>query len=308
MKKISHSAFTKYDTCGALYENHYVKRLRTVGNSSALLFGGCIDDALNAALLKTGDPIEVFRDTFTWDAAKNCTWLKNDLDIDLFNRDDLKKILGQSIEYITWACMRKKGRIMLQGYIDKVLPLVEEVHGVQLETRDRPGFVDAVLTLRGHGMVLIDNKTTSQYYKRSSVRESTQLALYASQLEISKVGFITLSKRIPKTKSCSICGHDGTGKRFQTCNSTDDGVRCGGSWAILPAEVGDIQILVDDVSQEQMTLINNEIDNAETLIKKKEFPQNRSACDKMFGKPCPYYNYCRTGDTNGLVKKKEGER
>lgn len=305
MKPISHSAYNKYHTCPQMYKLHYVDRLRPEGNSSALLFGSAIDDALNAVLLKTGDGVETFRNAFTWELAKDCVWLKNDLDEDLFTLDEKQELQGKDLNYVTWACMRKKGRIMIQGYIEKVLPLVEEVHGVQLETKRRPGFIDAVLTLRGYGRVLIDHKTTSRFYKRDAVGESTQLALYASQLEISKVGFITLNKNISKSKVCRKCGNDGTGTRFKSCNSLSRGSRCGGPWDVKPNELGSVQILVDTVKKEEMKLINESINDTETAIKAGHFPKNLASCNQMFGRQCPYFNYCRKGNKAGLVKKEE---
>lgn len=305
MKPISYSAMSKYHTCPALYKFHYLKRLRPKGTSSALVFGSAIDDALNAALLKTGDAIDTFRKAFTWEVCKDLVWLQNDLDADLFTAEELEQLKGKSTEYYTWACMRKKGRIMLNGYMEKVYPLIEEVHGVQIETKTRPGFVDAVLSLKGHGRVLIDHKTTSKFYKRSSVKESPQLALYASELGISKIGYITLSKQIPKSKQCTKCGKDGTGTRYKTCHNVRSGERCHGNWNTDYSELGEVQILIDTVEKTEQDLALASINETEQAIKAGLFPHNLSACSNMYGKPCQYYNFCRAGDLTGLETKEE---
>jgi len=49
-KTISHSSKEKYHTCGKMYDLHYNQRIRSKTVSSALVFGGAIDQAFNALL------------------------------------------------------------------------------------------------------------------------------------------------------------------------------------------------------------------------------------------------------------------
>lgn len=61
MIKLSHSACTRYNTCGENYRLHYIERLRSKGTSSALIFGVALDSAINVLLEKQDkDPMVVF--------------------------------------------------------------------------------------------------------------------------------------------------------------------------------------------------------------------------------------------------------
>ena len=215
-----------------MYKLHYVDRLRPTGTTSALLFGVAMDEALNALLLKTADPIKTFQDNFTYEMCKDIRWFDADYDTEILTQEQLDKLKGKSESYVTWACMRVKGRMLIEQYIEQILPLIEEVHHVQLETT-RPGFIDAIVSIRGHGMVLLDHKTSSRFYKRDSVKSSGQLALYARQVGLSKAGFCVLSKQINKNKvkTCKKCGYK-TQTAHRTCNSVIDGTRCHGDFDI----------------------------------------------------------------------------
>lgn len=289
--------------CPRMYKLHYVDRLRPKGTTSALVFGNAIDEALNALLLKTGDPIKVFQKHFTWEDCKDVTWFDADYDPELFTKEQINKLTGKSTAYMSWACLRVKGRMLIEQYIEQIIPLIEEVHHVQLQTQ-RPGFIDAVVTLRKHGTVLIDHKTSSKFYKRDSVKASTQLALYAKQIGVTKAGFCVLSKNIRKNKlkRCKQCEHETT-TSHRTCNNIRDGVRCGGDFDITIRPEAIIQLIIDDISITEQDIVLASITETEKAIKEKNFPMNATQCHNVFGKKCPYFNYCRYEDKSGLEKK-----
>lgn len=306
--KISYSAWNRYHACPYMYHLHYNERLRPVGESSALLFGKAIDDALNSLLLKeTDDPVAAFQQHFKWEDCKNISWHEADLDWDLFSPEQRKRLKGESDNYAAWACMRIKGRLMLEAYVRDVLPRIEEVHDVQLETGPRRGFIDAVLSIKGVGKSLVDHKTTSRPYKRGSVAGSVQLALYAGETGISSVAFITLVKQIRKNKrkTCRSCGKDGSGTSFKTCNANVNGERCHGDWSVTTSPESYCQIISDTFSEADMALVQTSFDETETAIRDEHFPKNLNTCHNYFGKKCPYFHYCRHGIKNGLETKNE---
>lgn len=139
--------------------------------------------------------------------------------------------------YTTWLALRKKGELLIKGYYEQILPLLEEVvlvqHDVELseaadyegsELSDEPnkikGVVDLVVrfkkgaTINGKVLnvtpkenVVTDNKTSSVEYEEGSVAESQQLALYKTllnaseetgHLAIKKGAYIVLSKKLNK--------------------------------------------------------------------------------------------------------------
>ena len=303
--RLSFSGWSTYNQCAHKWKLHYVDRIRPTGDSSPLLFGSAIDEALNALLLNPDtDAVKVFQSHFTWDMCKDVTWMDADLDWDLFTREQRIKLEEEPNEYCAWASMRIKGRLMIEAYIREALPRITEVHSVQLETKPRPGFIDAVLTIDGNHKFIVDHKTTARPYKGDSVTLSPQLALYAGQTGISRAAFITLVKTIKKNKVkiCTKCGHQATGAH-KTCDNLDNGIRCHGTWNVSMDPEAICQVITDTISKKDQELMSESLDETILLIKSGQFPKNLLSCNKMFGKKCPYFNYCRTKNMTGLVKK-----
>ena len=172
-KKISHSAWQKYLTCGRMYQLHYEDKLRPSGTTSALLFGSAMDEALNAMLLKSGDPLDVFQKAFEYDKFQGCQFDDRDYDSEIFTKEQQRKIESESQDYKAWASLRIKGRLLLEAYQREILPRITKVYSVQKEIEGRPGVLDAVVEIDGE-KVLLDHKTSSYPYKRESVPSSTQ--------------------------------------------------------------------------------------------------------------------------------------
>lgn len=312
-KKISHSAWEKYITCPKMYDLHYNKRLRPSGaTSSALLFGLAMDEALNYMLLSGNleKAVTVFRTYFKWEYCQDVAWDDRDFDISIIS----KEMMVESTKHdnpnawLSWACMRVKGRMLLEAYFNEIYPLIEEVEHVQRKLHNRPGFIDFIAKLRGYGRVLVDNKTSASPYRPDAIANSTQLALYAKDHGISQVGFVVLNKQIQRNtkKICERCNHNGSNRQFKTCPKIINGQRCHGNWIETYNPKARIQLMVENVPEINKELIEESICETEKGIKAGVFPRNLKACGKIYGKPCPYINYCWKGDKTGLeVKPKE---
>ena len=307
-KKISVSAFKLYHTCPAKFDLHYNKRLRSPDTTSALLFGSAIDEALNAYLLKTGDYLDTFKENFKFEQMTNVEFSKYDADMGLFDSESLDKVKGKSANYIAWASLRIKGRLLLDEYVNKIGPLIEEVHLVQHKTKSRPGFIDAILTLKGIGKVLLDHKTSAWPYKDDYAKDDIQLAAYGKDFGLTHVGFIVLVKKINKEilYNCTTCGYETRNTRYKTCSYTDiDGKRCGGKWDKTTAFRPEIQLITERLDPSVVENTHSLISETEKNIEKKIFPKIVGQCGKMFGKKCIYYNYCWRNDQSGLTNKEE---
>lgn len=307
MKKISHSAWKRYLTCPKQYELHYKKRLRPKKTSSALLFGTAVDAGLNCLLLE-GDldkALDEFRNHLP---PFNDDVMYDDRDIDyrLLPANWQEKIDNTPVK-VAWACLRVKGRLFLEAYYNEVYPLIEEVEYVQKELDERPGFIDAVLRLRGIGRVLVDHKTSASFYKPDSVKSDTQLAVYADEFGIEKAAFIVMVKNINlnTTKTCKTCKYDGTGRQHKTCPNEINGKRCHGLWDEQHEPKATIQVLIDDIPKCNKELVSRSISEVEDGIKKGYFPENLTSCGKQYGKPCPYINYCWNNDDSELEYKEK---
>lgn len=300
--RISHSAWSKYLLCPRMYDLHYNKKLRPTGTSSSLLFGLAIDEGLNAILLKDKDPVKVFRDKFT-EFDDKVSLHSGDIDFTILEEEQVKSLRNKDEFFKAWACLRVKGRILLEAYQQHFLPQVEEVISVQRNLDDRPGVIDAILRLRGHGVVLVDHKTASRPYTKGTLEKSTQLALYASNQKIDKAGFVVLLKSIPKVKSCLMCGADGTGSRHKTCSAERKGKRCGGQWDYGVDKKKAIQVIIGPVPDNNAALFEESVSQVEKAIDNKIFPANLTQCDWVYGSPCPYVKFCWQGNKQGLETK-----
>jgi len=301
-KKISHSAWSKYLLCPKMYDLHYNKRIRPAGTSSALLFGLAIDEALNALLLDKGKPLDVFRKNFP-EFQDDTSIHPADIDLNVLDLDQKKELRGKDEIFQAWACLRVKGRLLLEAYEEVFFPQIEEVISVQKNLADRPGVIDAVIRHKRHGVVLIDHKTASKPYTKDALRRSTQLSLYAADQKIEKAGFVVLLKNLPKAKVCKTCGADGSGTRYKTCAEVTDGVRCRGAWDYTVDKKRAVQVLVADVPHGNGTLVQTSIREVEKAIRQGIYPRNLTSCNWVYGSPCPYIDYCWNGKTKGLVKK-----
>jgi hypothetical protein len=308
VKNISYSAWKKYLECPKKYDFHYNQRLRPISIGSPLVFGIAIDEALNALLLGKGEPLGVFRENFQWEKMDNVRWDVKDLQPDLFTDEQYQQLRDESIEYQSWACMRIKGRLLLEAYRDIIYPQIKEVHSVQKDLESRPGVLDAVITLSNYGIVLADHKTSSMPYQRDALDKDTQLALYSKDQGVSKIAYIVLNKGIKFTKVCKVCNYDGSFSNHKTCPAEVDGKRCHGKFEKTPDQRKMVQLIVGDAIEINQKLIEESIADVERGIKERHYPRNLNSCHKMYGKPCPYFNKCWNNNEDGLEYKQKEEK
>lgn len=216
---------------------------------------------------------------------------------------------------MNWYALRAKGFLMLDAYREKVLPLIEKVRKVQIkvdlnnEDGDAiTGFVDLVADIKGHGTVILDNKTSAMEYDADAVVTSPQLSLYVhclgEEFSTRKGGFIVLKKNVMKNrkKKCSVCGHNGTGSRAKTCDNVINDKRCSGAWDEVISPEVDVQILIDEIPEQTESIVMENFLDVNDAIKQKHFTRNLHSCTNTYGGLCPYFHLCFKGKMIGLVK------
>ena len=255
-------------------------------------------------LLKTGDPLKIFQENLLFEQLKGVKFHKFDFDPEIFTIEQLKSIEGQSEDYRNWASLRIKGRLLLEKYQQEIYPLISKVYHVQKEIEGRPGVLDAVVEIPGHGKVLLDHKTASRPYKKGAVHASTQLALYSETEGIDKIGFVVLVKQIEKNKvkTCTSCGKK-TFTQHKTCAKIVNGERCHGKFEIEVDPEGVIQLMVEDVEPNTKAIVKESMEEVERAIENKVFPRNLKSCGKLYGDACPYLEYCWYKNKDGLEEK-----
>lgn len=217
-----------------------------------------------------------------------------------------------------WCCMLEKGLIMLDSYNKLVLPRIKEVITSQkkieitnTEGDSVIGYIDLIVEWEDGKRYVLDNKTSSSEYDDDSAMRSQQLILYyhavKEEYKIDGVGFIVLSKQLLKNKkkTCSKCGHDGTGGRHKTCANEAEGKRCNGEWNETIDPECKIDAILNSVSEQAEDLVLETFDSANEAIKKQVYSPNLAAC-AAFGKEylCQFYNLCWNGKDDDLIKTK----
>lgn len=321
--KLSHSASNKYQQCPAMYKYHYIDRIRPISNSSALYFGSALDEAFNVLLdSKRIVPLESDNNSVSvlenaiikfedeWDNkvdALDIDYFKSDIDLSLLDEADKKELTildpevtdheqfikecfsilsnkdALSIEdqklynRIAWECLLKKGRMLVKAYYNDILPQIHTIFDIQKKIElpdDRGniliGYIDAVVSFidAPDRKVVLDNKTSSKAYKEDSVRNSPQLATYCEHEALEWASYGVVEKQIRKRKP-----------RTRT------------------------QLIIDKIPENTIDETFEIYDNVLEGISSQSFEKNYDSGCYFFGKPCPYYSYCRSDGENkkGLI-------
>jgi hypothetical protein len=316
--QLSHSAANKYEQCPAMYKYHYIDRIRPISNSSALYFGSALDESFNV-LLESKKSMQLgieaqnisllqkaiieFEDQ--WDDKvdqNNIDYFKSDIDLSLLDQSDLKDLTvfdpevrdhelfikecfdiiknkeelspEDKILYkrIAWECLLKKGSMLIKAYHDDILPKIHTVFDIQKKVElpdDRGniliGYIDAVVSFidAPDRKVVLDNKSSSKAYTEDSVANSPQLATYVEHegLEWGAYGVVEkkIRKREPKTRT---------------------------------------QLIIDKIPEKTIDETFKVYDNVLEGISIGFFEKNYDSGCYFFGKPCPYYSYCRSDGQN----------
>lgn len=317
--KISHSSSTMYNECSHKYYLHYVMCLRPIKQRSALVFGGAIDNGLNAILegKSEAEAFAIFLDKFTNIKINGADVnLETNPEMVLYSKADHDPKLGNSPR----ESLIEKGRIMIRDFNKKIMPRIQEVIVVQHPTEvpnadgDKvAGFLDIILRWEDGKVYLMDNKTTSVEYGPNSASESQQLNLYywaeKDKYKLDGVGFFTLDKAINhnETKICDKCGHNGSGGRAKTCDAIIQKKRCEGDWIISYSPECNINVIINDVSDKVLDETFEKLDNANNGISNEVFEKNEKACWGKFG-PCPVMAYCKRGSMDNLTIVEKSEK
>lgn len=212
-----------------------------------------------------------------------------------------KESENKFLNLANWLSLRRKGHLMLDANREIVLPKITKVVTTQAAinlnngTGDSLiGFADVVCHWDGDTEpTVFDYKTSSIEYEEDSVLKSMQLTIYAHALQVRKAGYFVFRKGIKKnrTKSCSICGYEGSGSRAKTCTDESKGSRCGGEWneSIRPSV--DVQIIRDIIPERTEDIVIQNIDEVNKGINAGVFVRNFDSCRKPWG-DCPYMKLC----------------
>jgi len=304
--KLSHSAKDKINTCGALYKYHYIDRLRPDNTTSALFYGKALDDAFGTMLMEKMSPpppilecpYEVFKKALEYTEINGekvlttdirCQYYKGDLEPSLCSDPDralvliehyssLKDELLQEFNILANESLLNKGKLILDAYQAQVMPQIERVYSIQEkvslpndEGDEIVGYIDFICSFIDEPNVqyICDNKTSSKNYKSDSVTTSEQLATYCDYKLLNKAAYIVVNKTMKRKEPY----------------------------------IG-IQIIRDTIPDSMFESVFDTYGKALYTIRQEDYGKNFNSGCFFFGRKCSYYNFCRSGDTTGLVKLK----
>jgi RecB family exonuclease len=300
-----------------MYKHHYIDRVRPIGKGSALFFGGAMDEALNH-LLETKNFTKMKKNTIL-DSSKyafvtewekcidnpDIEYFKSDIEFSLITelavedlieldpevtdhfefleecyailkkKDKLSEEDQKLYNRIAWFSLLEKGKLLVEAYYNDILPQVHTVFDIQkkIELPDGKGntiigYIDAIVSFidAPDRKVVLDNKTSSSTYKSDSVSLSTQLATYCEAEEIDYGAYGVVEKKIRKREP-----------RTRT------------------------NLIIDEIPEKLLDETFQMYDNVLEGIQNEEFDKNYESGCYFYGKPCPYFRYCKS---NG--KKMDG--
>lgn len=270
--------------------------------------------------LLTAEDHETYRDYKTKLGLDN----ESDIDTDLKSINKRKSDIGfENLEDIerklynkaNWMSMFRKGVIMIESYYTKILPKFKRVIVVQKNTtlENSSGdkitmYLDLIVETQDGKIYLLDNKTSTGEYEEDRPRRSQQLVLYyhseKEEYKLDGVGFVVLYKSIlkNKTKVCSVCGFDGSGTSFRTCNNELQGKRCKSEWVETVDPECRIDLLLNDVPKATEDLVLETFDKANEAIEKGIFIPNLESCGSYKSEyRCFAFDYCHKGSKEGLI-------
>lgn len=310
--KLSHSSIQKYLECSAKFDIYYNKRIRTKALKSALIFGGTLDVSLN--LLFEGKSLEEAKEAFynAWKKYydnKNVIYSKSDLVPEL-----LEYYKNTNSSNPSWTSLKFKGLLMLEAAEREILPKIKEVLAIQKPVilknssgDEINGFLDLiVINKKNDQTYLMDNKSSSIKYSDDSPKNSQQLVIYyyceKNTIKIDKVGFFVYNKKINlnKVKTCNKCKEINKGFH-KSCPEISNEIRCHGDFQVTYNPIGEVQIVTSEIALEDEERVLNDIDTATHGIANEQFDCDFNKCETKFGR-CEYWQYCRNGSMEGLIK------
>lgn len=266
-RRVSHTQREAYELCPYKYKLRYVERYKSSIQSSALVFGNALDNALNDLLLGKDTCHSTFDSEWNKCADLNIEYYSSDLDVSLLSPEELN-LPKPTQNFISLA---RKGHKLLDAYKLDILPRIKKVISVQGEvlvlgydefgepTEDSiTGKLDLVAIIEDDNgedrTAVLDNKTTGSPYPKNSVKTKDQLPLYAQAFpDIEWFGYLTMNKKNFKT---------------QVILDTVDEAR------------------KEEVLQKFVTMLDNIRDN--------KFEKNFKSC-YSYGRRCEYWTHCHRG-------------
>lgn len=219
------------------------------------------------------------------------------------------------LNHVNWLCLKTKGLLMVNAFKTKILPSITKVHSIEEaidfsneEGDSIVGSADFVVDYKGYDKpVILDLKTSARPYESDSVVLSPQLSVYlvglGEKYNTNYAGYVVLNKNVIKnrTKICKTCKNDGSGKRHKTCDVIVEKKRCDGEWDMTIDFDIITQVIIDKIPERTSSLVMENFNDINQLIKSEVFPRNLQSCKTGYGK-CQFFDKCYKDSEEGLIR------
>ena len=331
--RLSHSAIEKYNTCSEMYKLHYLDRIRPTTVTSALFFGGCIDEALNVSLLKKKkslteeeqelvkqNPFDIFDKYFTTQRingedvlvgkSKRVKYFKSDFQEDILHAEDIKNIVEYSKE-LDLISVNSVSYLKFYDECSQLLRAKQSLVGDELLLYNYISWN----SLRRKGHMLIDqytNEIIPQIEEVHSIQRKVELPDEEGNL---LTGIIDIDATLVD-KGRFIIDNKTSSRPYKEVDLTES------QQLSIYTEYADtnkaayivmikklrkkeprvkIQLLTGIIPEETYEKVFDKISDTLYNIKEEKFEKNYDSCFQ-YGNKCPYYDLCRKGNMTNLVK------
>jgi hypothetical protein len=324
---ISHSAINEYLECSEKFRLNRIEKIRPTTKSSAFIFGGALDDAAEAVLLKKGKPLKAFYDAMmTTEINGVKVSVPQNKDIKYFSKDLQVELIQDS----QWEDIKNYGAGVLQDpdfdpveFLKKCVALRKKKKALGDMEQTIFNFAN-FFSLCNKGKMLIEKFQEWAVKNIDEVIEVQKRVSLVNESGDELRGFLDFKAKFK----------DGVVRIVDLKTASDpkrqypDGCADTAQQLAIYAEIEEVYdvayyILDKNIRKKEPRvrdrfitghideLTGNEIfDNIEeslVRIKRKEFEHNWDACNNYGG--CPYRSFCKSGGQNmqGLVQLKRGK-
>lgn len=337
--KLSHSKLQKLQYCPRSYELYYVERIRSVFQSTSLLFGSAMDGALNRLLLEckqypTQEDLDAIVDSSAEDIFTEAwtpvltmgyvVYTKKDYDESLLEKEDVEQILHFILKNFkelypesSVADADLDPLQCVQAMIDYKASKGSKLSMIQ---HDLIGLA-SWLSLKRKGLLLL------KIYREQVIPLIEYV--YDIQIAISITdddgnvleGFTDFTasfkdepgvKYIVDNKTSSKSYAEDSVRTSEQLSTYDIQLKLSkGAYVVMEKDIRKkeprvrINIIRDSISDELVEATLDRFDEAVYIINKGEFPANKESGCRPFGQLCDYYGLCHKGSMEFLIKKDE---
>jgi hypothetical protein len=319
-----------------MYELYYVEKVRSVFQSTSLLFGSAMDGALNRLLLEckqypTQEDLDIIirksaEDIFLelWNPVLNMEYVvytKKDYDESLLEKEDIDQVLQFILNNFKELYPESSVADMDLDPLQCVEAMIDYKSGkgkLNITQHNLIGLA-SWMSLKRKGFLLLDVYRRDVLPLIEYVHDIQITINVADDDENVLEGFTDFTASfkdepgvvyIVDNKTSSRPYKEDSVRTSEQLSTYDIQLKLGkGAYVVMEKDIRKkeprvrINIIRDSISDDLVEATLDRFDEAVYIINKGEFPENKESGCRPFGQLCDYYGLCHKGSMDFLVKK-----